>query len=64
MDKPIEVQVSTIDYSNLLRETLNRLKDSISLLNSTVMEVPHLINLVESAIDYSFYLEDSQKAVL
>lgn len=52
------------DYALIMRETLNKLQDGIELLNASVLPVPNLINLVKSAQDYLFYLEDNRRVII
>jgi len=52
------------DYAVLMRETLTQLQDGIDRLEATVMEVPHLRNLVRVAQDYLFYLEDNRRVIV
>jgi hypothetical protein len=56
--------LTRIDYADSMREVLARLQDDIERLNSTVMPVPNLINLVKTAQDYLFYLEDNRRTIV
>jgi len=49
---------STIDYATLQKETLNQLRGALSVLD--VPEKDYLLNLVDTAIDYGFYLVDDE----
>jgi len=49
-----------IDYLILQREVLARLKDDLILSNTN--NKAHLLNLVDTAIDYGFYLSDDYQA--
>lgn len=62
-DKPTE-EISPLDYAVLMRDVLTRLKDDINRLEATVMEVPNLRNLAQTALDYMFYLEDNRRVIL
>lgn len=47
------------DYSLMQKETLSRLRDEILLGDTKNKE--HLLNLVDTAIDYGFYLSDERQ---
>lgn len=51
--------LSNIDYAILMKETLNKLHDSIIKLDACVIACPDLITLTETALDYLYYLEDT-----
>jgi uncharacterized pyridoxamine 5'-phosphate oxidase family protein len=59
--KIIEIRT---DYALLMRETLAQLQDGIDNLEATVIQVPHLKNLVKVAQDYLFYLEDNRRTIV
>jgi hypothetical protein len=49
-----------IDYLILQREVLARLRDE--LMHSNTNNKEHLLNLVDTAIDYGFYLSDDYQS--
>jgi hypothetical protein len=53
--------LSKVDYAELMRNTLNQIKD---VLDSDPTQTPHLINLTNTAMDYLFYLEDNRRVVI
>lgn len=55
---------SPVDYVVVMRETLTKLQDGLETLNDTVLAVPNLINLIKTAQDYLFYLEDNRRVIL
>ena len=68
-NNPIEVEnykeeQSPIDYAVLMKETLTRLQDELNTLSNVLLPVPHMQNLVQTAIDYLFYLEDNRRVIL
>jgi hypothetical protein len=50
--------MTTIDYATLQKSILIRLRDGIEAGEPT----ENLINLVDTAIDYGFYLQDTSGA--
>lgn len=63
MEKPNEA-VSPVDYAVLMREVLTRLQDGINSLSADVIDITNLNNLVTTALDYMFYLEDNRRVIL
>lgn len=61
-DKPTEV-LSPVDYAVLMREVLVRLNDGIKDLPPSV-DTSNLINLITTAQDYLFYLEDNRRVLM
>lgn len=57
------VELNT-DYAILMRETLAQLQDEIDMLDSVLIPVPHIKNLVRVAQDYLFYLEDNRRTIV
>jgi hypothetical protein len=53
--------LSKVDYAELMRNTLNQIKD---VLDSDPTQTAHLINLTNTAMDYLFYLEDNRRVVI
>jgi hypothetical protein len=53
--------LSQVDYAELMRNTLNQIKD---VLDSDPTQTTHLINLTNTAMDYLFYLEDNRRVVI
>jgi len=53
--------LSKVDYAELMRNTLNQIKD---VLDSDPKQTAHLINLTNTAMDYLFYLEDNRRVVI
>ena len=49
----------TFDYAELQKETLNQLRGAINLLDQLPQQ-DYLLNLVDTAIDYGFYLTDER----
>ena len=47
------------DYKELMKDILVRLSDSIDTLEASVINVPHIKNMITTAQDYLFYLEDT-----
>lgn len=48
-----------LDYKELAKEQLISIKQSLEYLDATVMRVPDLLNKLDTALDYLFYLEDT-----
>ena len=63
MEKPNEA-ISPVDYAVLMREVLTRLQDGINNLSADVIDITNLNNLVTTALDYMFYLEDNRRVIL
>jgi hypothetical protein len=63
-DEIIREVISPVDYAVIMRDTLTRLQEGLDNLNATVMPVPNLLNLVNSSLDYLFYLEDNRRVIL
>lgn len=61
-DKPTEV-LSPVDYAVLMREVLVRLNDGIKDLPPSV-DTSNLTNLITTAQDYLFYLEDNRRVLM
>ena len=59
-NKPIET-VSPVDYAVLLKEILARLQ---ALLEQDVYDSETAINLIKTAIDYTYYVEDNRRVIL
>jgi hypothetical protein len=59
-NKPVEA-VSPIDYAVLIKEILARLQ---ALLEQDVYDSETAINLIKTAIDYTYYLEDNRRVIL
>ena len=57
-------EVSPIDYAVLMKDILIRLQEGINNLDATVISVPNLQNLVHTALDYLFYLEDNRRVIM
>jgi hypothetical protein len=60
-DEVVKETVSAIDYALLMRETLVKIQAG---LESPTVDVPNLLNLVSTANDYLFYLEDNRRVIL
>jgi hypothetical protein len=60
-DEVVKETVSPIDYALLMRETLVKIQAG---LESPTIDVPNLLNLVSTANDYLFYLEDNRRVIL
>jgi hypothetical protein len=54
-------ELSPMDYAEAMREVLNRLHD---LLQQDVFQTENAENLVQTAKDYLFYLEDNRRVIL
>jgi hypothetical protein len=63
-DEIIREVISPVDYAIIMRDTLTRLQEGLDTLNATVIPVPNLLNLVNSSLDYLFYLEDNRRVIL
>lgn len=63
-DGNITVEQTVTDYAVLMKDILIKMQDSVELLEATVIQVPHLINLIKTANDYLFYLEDNRRVIL
>jgi hypothetical protein len=63
-DDGVQILQTVTDYAVLMKETLIKIQDSVVLLDATVIQVPHLINLIKTANDYLFYLEDNRRVIL
>lgn len=63
-DDGVHISQTVTDYAVLMRDTLTKIQDSVELLDATVIQVPHLINLIKTASDYMFYLEDNRRVIL
>jgi len=61
MNDNLNEGVSPVDYSVLMKETLNQIQGAL-LSEQTRNE--YLLNLVNTAIDYLFYLEDNRRVIL
>jgi hypothetical protein len=61
-EEVVKETVSAIDYAVLMRETL--VKIQAGLESPKVIDVPNLLNLVSTANDYLFYLEDNRRVIL
>lgn len=59
-NKPVET-VSPVDYVVLMRGTLTELQ---GLLDQDVYESEYALNLIKTAIDYLYYLEDNRRVIL
>jgi hypothetical protein len=59
-NKPVET-VSPVDYVVLMRGTLTELQ---GLLEQDVYESEYALNLIKTAIDYLYYLEDNRRVIL
>lgn len=55
----VTVTTTVTDYAVLMRDVLNRIQDEVELL-----EQPNLINLIKTAQDYLFYLEDNRRVII
>jgi hypothetical protein len=60
-DEQIEIVISPIDYAVMMREVLIRLHD---LLEQDKFDKDNAMNLVKTAQDYLFYLEDNRRVIL
>ena len=49
--------LAQVDYASLMKEVLLRLRDSVG-------DNPNATNLVNTALDYLFYLEDNRRVIL
>ena len=58
-NETVEVTEARVDYAVLMRETLIRLQDEVANTDN-----PNLKNLVTTALDYLFYLEDNRRVIL
>jgi TRAP-type C4-dicarboxylate transport system substrate-binding protein len=58
-DDDIKITQVVTDYAELMRELLNRIQDEVE-----AKELDNLINLVKTAQDYLFYLEDNRRVIL
>lgn len=58
--KPVE-GVSPVDYAELTKRTLTELQ---GLLEQDVYESEYALNLIKTAIDYLYYLEDNRRVIL
>jgi hypothetical protein len=63
-DGNITVEQTVTDYAVLMKDVLIKMQDSVEMLEATVIQVPHLINLIKTANDYLFYLEDNRRVIL
>jgi len=63
-DGNITVEQTVTDYAVLMKDILIKMQDSVEMLEATVIQVPHLINLIKTANDYLFYLEDNRRVIL
>ena len=60
-DEQIKIVISPIDYAVMMREVLIRLHD---LLEQDKFDKDNAMNLVKTAQDYLFYLEDNRRVIL
>jgi len=60
-DEQIEIVISPIDYAVMMREVLIRLHD---LLEQDKFDKDNAMNLVKTAQDYLFYLEDNRRVII
>jgi hypothetical protein len=60
-DEQVEIVISPIDYAVMMREVLIRLHD---LLEQDKFDKDNAMNLVKTAQDYLFYLEDNRRVIL
>jgi hypothetical protein len=64
MDKDtITFDESPVDYAKLMKDVLLRLQDGINSAD-TALDIPNLNNLITTALDYMFYLEDNRRVIL
>lgn len=60
-DDEIEIVISPIDYAIMMKEVLIRLHD---LLEQKGFDNANAMNLVKTAQDYLFYLEDNRRVII
>jgi 5,10-methenyltetrahydromethanopterin hydrogenase len=60
-DDEIEIVISPIDYAIMMKEVLIRLHD---LLEQKGFDKANAMNLVKTAQDYLFYLEDNRRVII
>jgi hypothetical protein len=60
-DEQIEIVISPIDYAVMMKEVLIRLHD---LLEQKKFDKANAMNLVKTAQDYLFYLEDNRRVII
>ena len=60
-DEQIEIVISPIDYAVMMKEVLIRLHD---LLEQKKFDKDNAMNLVKTAQDYLFYLEDNRRVII
>lgn len=63
-DDGVKITQTVTDYAVLMKDVLVKLNDSVEMLDATVIQVPHLINLIKTANDYMFYLEDNRRVIV
>jgi hypothetical protein len=64
MDKDtVTFDESPVDYAKLMKDVLLRLQDGINSAD-TALDIPNLNNLITTALDYMFYLEDNRRVIL
>lgn len=56
-DEEMKEGVSEYDYAVMMKDILLRLRDS-------VRDNPNATNLVNTALDYMFYLEDNRRVII
>ena len=62
-DDKVTETISPVDYAVLMRELLARLNDGINNLPASV-DTSNLTNIVKTAQDYLFYLEDNRRVIM
>jgi hypothetical protein len=62
-EKPKE-GLSKVDYAILMRGTLTQIQDVIEAKQDKDEQDLHLNNLVATALDYLFYLEDNRRVII
>lgn len=59
----VTIGESPVDYAVLMRDVLIRLQEGISSADNA-LDIPNLNNLITTALDYMFYLEDNRRVIL